>query len=222
MDRYRLTAAERHRLERQLHDTRDARVYRRTLAVLEVSRGAAVADVAQALGVTRQSVYHWLAEYGSSHDPQALVDAARSGRPSRWRSSLQQVLRSTLETLPGRWGYWASSWTVPLLCQHLERHAGQRLSEDTVRRELGRLGYVWKRCRYVLGPDPDAEKKRHIRRTIAHLPPRSVVLAEDETNLLLFPPLRASWAQRGEPAPVPITGRNARRVVFGALNLRTG
>lgn len=49
-----------------------------------------------------------------------------------------------------------------------------------------------------------------------------MVLAEDETNLLLFPPLRASWARRGEPAPVPITGRNARRVVFGAINLRTG
>lgn len=159
MDRYHLAAAERHRLERQLHDTHDARVYRRTLAVLEVYRGATVAEVAQTLGVTRQSVYHWLAQYGSSRDPRALVDAARSGRPSVWRSSLRQMLRSSLETPPGRWGYWASSWTVPWLCQHLEQHTGQRLSEDTVRRELGRLGYVWKRRRYVLEPDPDAEKK---------------------------------------------------------------
>lgn len=54
------------------------------------------------------------------------------------------------------------------------------------------------------------------------MPPRSVILAEDETNLLLFPPLRSCWALRGEPAPVPITGRNARRVVFGAINLQTG
>jgi transposase len=49
-----------------------------------------------------------------------------------------------------------------------------------------------------------------------------VVLTEDETDLLLFPPLRACWALKGEPAQVPITGYNARRVVFGALNLRTG
>jgi DDE superfamily endonuclease len=27
---------------------------------------------------------------------------------------------------------------------------------------------------------------------------------------------------RGQPAPVPISGRNAKRVVFGAINLRTG
>jgi hypothetical protein len=57
---------------------------------------------------------------------------------------------------------------------------------------------------------------------IQALPERTVVLAEDETDLLLFPPLRAGWAPRGEPAKVLLSGWNARRVVFGAMNLRTG
>lgn len=48
------------------------------------------------------------------------------------------------------------------------------------------------------------------------------MLAEDETDLLLFPPLRSAWAKRGQQAQVSLTGRNARRVLFGALNLRTG
>lgn len=52
--------------------------------------------------------------------------------------------------------------------------------------------------------------------------PRSVLLAEDETDLLLFPPLRAGWSLRGEPKEVLLSGRNARRVVFGVMNLRTG
>jgi hypothetical protein len=47
-------------------------------------------------------------------------------------------------------------------------------------------------------------------------------LAEDETDLLLFPSLRAGWGRRGQKAPVLISGRNARRTVFGTLNLRTG
>jgi DDE superfamily endonuclease len=54
------------------------------------------------------------------------------------------------------------------------------------------------------------------------LRPRSALLAEDETELLLFPPLRAGWARRGEPQEVRLSGRNARRVIFGAMNLRTG
>ena len=48
------------------------------------------------------------------------------------------------------------------------------------------------------------------------------MLAQDETDLLLFPPLRAGWSKRGEAARVWLSGRNARRVIFGAMNLRTG
>ena len=48
------------------------------------------------------------------------------------------------------------------------------------------------------------------------------MLAEDETDLLLFPPLRAAWGLRGQPRDVWISGQNARRVVFGAMNLCTG
>lgn len=49
-----------------------------------------------------------------------------------------------------------------------------------------------------------------------------MLLAEDETDLLLFPLLRATWGRRGEATKVLISGWNARRVVFGAMNLRTG
>jgi hypothetical protein len=52
--------------------------------------------------------------------------------------------------------------------------------------------------------------------------PRSVFLAEDETDLLLFPPLRSCWSLRGQPARVRLSGWNARRVLFGAMNLGTG
>jgi hypothetical protein len=34
--------------------------------------------------------------------------------------------------------------------------------------------------------------------------------------------LRAAWSKRGEVARVWLSGRNARRVIFGAMNLRTG
>jgi len=47
-------------------------------------------------------------------------------------------------------------------------------------------------------------------------------LAEDETDLLLFPPLRAGWARRGEAAEVRLSGWNARQVIFGAMNLKSG
>jgi transposase len=48
------------------------------------------------------------------------------------------------------------------------------------------------------------------------------MLFEDETDLLLFPPLRAAWSVRGQPAPVPLSGANAKRVIFGTINIDTG
>ena len=48
-----------------------------------------------------------------------------------------------------------------------------------------------------------------------------MLLCCDWTLLRLFPPLRAAWARKGTQATVPITGANAKRVLFGAINLRT-
>lgn len=45
---------------------------------------------------------------------------------------------------------------------------------------------------------------------------------EDETILRLFPVLRRAWSLPGQQALVPITGRNAKRVLFATINLRTG
>ena len=52
------------------------------------------------------------------------------------------------------------NWTVPLLREYLYDRTSLWLSEDTIRRRLQRLGYVWKRYRYVLPPDPEREKKK--------------------------------------------------------------
>lgn len=54
------------------------------------------------------------------------------------------------------------------------------------------------------------------------IPKDAALLAEDETTLRLFPPLRSAWAPIGEQARVPITGQNARCVLFGAIDLRCG
>jgi len=48
------------------------------------------------------------------------------------------------------------------------------------------------------------------------------VWVADETALREFPPLRAGWSKRGEPAMVLISGRNTRRTILGALRGSTG
>jgi transposase len=157
-----LNRSQRYGLRQQLKHTHDASLYRRTLALLQLDEGKPVTQVARALGVTRQTIYNWIDAYTQAFDPLALVDAQRSGRPATWTPELQELLRTLLHDSPTAWGYPAVNWTVPLLRQQLATWDGRWLSQDTIRRRLHALGYVWKRTRYVLPPDPEKEKKtRH-------------------------------------------------------------
>ena len=157
-----LTPAQRRRLQRQLKHTPDARVYRRTLALLHVDQGTPISQVAHLLGITRQSIYNWIDDYSRAHDPAALADQPRTGRPTFWTAELQGHLQDLLGQSPDQLGYLAVNWTIPLLREQLGRCTGQWPSEDTLRRQLHRLDYVWKRPRYVLDPDPELEKKKAV------------------------------------------------------------
>ena len=160
MDSLTLTYWQRRRLEQQLRSTHDTRVYRRTLAILEVASGQSVPSVASRLRVTPRAVYHWLAAYACDRTPAVLADGDRSGRPPLLSQPQRHLLQVLLAGSPQDLGYPDTVWTVPLLQQHLRRHAGLRPSEDTIRRELQRLRYSWKRPRYRLDPDPEARGKK--------------------------------------------------------------
>ena len=198
MNPVRLTPQQRFRLRRQLRTTDDLGTYRRTLSLLELDRGSAVTEVAIRLGVSRRTVHGWIATYRHHPVPGSLVTHHSTGRPPEWDEDAQAILRASLDQPPDHFGYRATAWTIPLLQSHLAHWGLTGFCDATVRRQLHALGYVWKRPRYVLDPDPHrAAKMRRIRQYLKGLGPRDVVLFEDETDLLLFPPLRACWARRG-------------------------
>jgi transposase len=159
MSDFSLTPAQRRRLEQQLRATEDASVFRRTLAVLEAAGGRPIAEIARLLRTSRPSVYHWLAGFRSSRDPGSLDDHRGGNHPTLWTDELQALLATSLEKPPDHFGYQAVEWTASLLREHLARGSGTRPSLRSIRRQLHQQGYVWKRPRYVLEPDPEAEKK---------------------------------------------------------------
>jgi transposase len=158
----RLTPSQRRQVSARLRATDDASFGRRLMAILALDAGEPVSEVAERLGVTRQSVYNWVRTFEVAGDATALEDRYGGGRPSAWTEALEALLRAALRQRPDQLGYPGPNWTVRLLQEYLERDSGRRLSDDTIRRRLRRLDYVWKRSRYVLPPDPEREKKtRH-------------------------------------------------------------
>lgn len=159
MSQLNLTSRQRNRLRRQLSATEDVRLFRRTLAVLEFDHGRPAADIARMLGVTRQTVYNWVEAFARAGDPAALEDRRGQGHLPLLDENAEHFLESLLAISPQEVGYPHTGWTVPLLLEALEIATGLRVSDDTLRRALGRLDFAWKRPRYDFDPDPLREKK---------------------------------------------------------------
>jgi hypothetical protein len=97
MSGIRLTAAQRRRLEQQLRATRDAGLYRRTLAILEAAAERPIAEIARLLRTSRRSVHYWIASYEHARDPTCLVDHRGGNHPSPWTEELRAALHVGLE-----------------------------------------------------------------------------------------------------------------------------
>lgn len=142
------------------------RAWRRVRAVELLEGGRRPEEVAGALGCSRSSVYAW-AKSWRERGIEGLAEAPHPGK----RRSLDEGAERLIEELlqegdpqqqqqQQQRGHRATGWTVPLVRAELEG-TGYRVSERTVRRALRRMGWRWKRPKYVLGrPDPDHEAKK--------------------------------------------------------------
>jgi transposase len=144
-----LTPEQQARLQAELRDSDNVQVYRRAAALLAIHQGRAVAQVAALLGVTRQTVYNWLSTYTPANGDLNLADAPRSGRPSLWTDAMDRLLEETLATSPREAGYTTLNWTAGLLAERLVLCGSPKVSGETLRRRLRRLGYVWKQGRFA-------------------------------------------------------------------------
>ena len=138
MSGLKLTPWQQRRLQRQLQQTQDAHLYRRTLAVLEFARGKPPAVIAAALGVSRQSISNWVRAYTARHDPADRADGPRPGRPLLDRGN-RVPPAGAVGACPHQLGYPAVNGTVPLLREALQDGTGRWVSDDTVRRALDRF-----------------------------------------------------------------------------------
>jgi transposase len=153
-----LTERERAVLERAAQGQRRVRDWGRYRAlVLLATRDAE--EVATDLGCSRASVYRWAGLY-RERGLAGLVERRRDGRPARLAGDGEAALRALLGDDPQDRGRHATGWTVPMLQDELAA-AGYAVSGRTIRRTLHRLGWRWKRPKYVLGrPDPAYGEKR--------------------------------------------------------------
>lgn len=200
------------------------RVSQRAHMVLLSIEHRRVPQIAAVFQTTRSTVRFWLKRF-NREGPAGLYDDPRSGRPRKVVDEVSRTLTELLQDDPQRAGYLATFWTVAMLVIVIAQKLSVRLSPSALRDTLHRLGLRWGRPRLSMPQKTDpqkAAKQWQIAQAVVEATPETVVLYADESRIQLLPLLRAMWYWIGQQIRVPTPGNNVTRMIFGALNIRTG
>ncbi len=158
-----LTDAERVQVEAGLRAS-EAFTLRRAQIILASARGELVPVIARRVGCSEQTVrnaVHALNTIG--------LAALRPGssRPHRIRSAFDAAgaerLRALLHRSPRTFGKPTSVWTLDLAAEVSceQGLTAERVSDETIRQAIRRLGIGWKRAkRWITSPDPAYARKK--------------------------------------------------------------
>jgi putative transposase len=209
--------------EQMLAQLRAAR-YGHLLALhvlLLCAAGRTPTEIAAALFCSRSSVYRTVRAY--RRGSLALGAADEPPAPVR-RASVKRSLLALLKRAPAAFGWCRTRWSCAALAAELAARRGVRVSQESVRRWLHEVGYVWKRARHV-ARDDDPErggKLARIRQLVEGLRPAQALFFADELDIHLLAKLGCEWMLKGTQAEVMTPGTNRKTYLAGALNFVTG
>ena len=160
-----LSKEEREALESGLR-SKDAFVLRRCQILLASARGEHSPRIAENLGCGSQTVRNAIHDF----DERGLLALrAGSSRPKEVHAAFDEgeaeSLREMLHHRPSEFGKEGTFWTLAMAAEvsFEEGITERRVSGETIRATLSRLGVRWRRAkRWMESPDPEYERKKGI------------------------------------------------------------
>jgi transposase len=213
------------RLSRGLRRCRDAATRLRYLMIFNVLNGRSTRQTAAVLGVhatTVGRVVNKFRRYGEA----GLYDGRADNGEDKLSEPYLERLHTIVSMTPELYGWRRPTWTRELLIETMVRLTGVRIHVTTMSRALARIHARRGRPRPTVGcPWPKAAKTRRLRQLralLTTLPRRERVFYEDEVDIHLNPKIGCDWMARGQQKRVPTPGKNEKRYLAGALDVRTG
>ena len=158
-----LTAEERQALEQGLRSSKSFEL-RRSQIVLASAHGESVTQIARWVGCNDQTVRNAIHAFNQQG---IAALQAQSRRPHQTREAFDDQaaakLKEMLHQSPRRYGKATSLWTLDLAAEvSLEQGlTAERVSDETIRRTIKRLGWNWRRAKHwISSPDPAYAAKK--------------------------------------------------------------
>lgn len=213
------------RLLKVLRQCHSAELRVRYLIVLNLSHGRGARETATVLGVHNTTVYrvaHRFRELGVW----GLLDHRGDNGTTKLDERILDVLYRLVRSSPEEHGWTRPTWTRELLVATLQRQTGVRIHVATMSRALALIEARRGRPRPTVhcpwSPIAKGLRLAAIRRLLANLPRNHVAFYEDEVDIHLNPKIGLDWMVKGQQKEVVTPGKNAKRYLAGAWDVRTG
>jgi transposase len=196
----------------------------RVRAVDAVRKGMSVTQTATAFGVDRTTLHRWLARHARQGEA-GLRRRPVSGRPRKLLGFTAARLKRMVLAPASKYGFETDLWTVGRLHALLVHRLNMDVSEDTVWRRLREAGLTWQTPERQYFEADAAVRQRWQEETIPKIRETlentgGILYCEDEASVCLTPLLGKTWAERGKPRKVPVTGARASLSAMSAISPR--
>jgi transposase len=213
------------RLLRNLRRCRNAGLRTRYVIIVNLLNGRAAYETAEIVGVHNTTIYR-VAKRFRLYEEIGLLDAREDNGEAKLDERYLKLLYQTVRLSPPAFGWRRPTWTRELLIETLVRQTGVRIHPTTMSRALALVKARRGRPRpTVQCPWSEAAKNRRLQdiwRLLAALPRTHVGVYEDEVDIHLNPKIGLDWMGRGQQKEVLTPGKNQKRYLAGALDIRTG
>lgn len=215
-----LSTRERQRCLHRWHFGAEPRLARRALVLWRLSEGASSREIQRTCHVSNDLIASVSRQFRSGGVAAVLAPETSATTAPGW---VFQVLLWLQSVTPRAFGFFRSRWTCGVLAVLLWEERQVRTSPETIRRQLHRQNYVWRRPRPVLAPvDPAYDQKvREIQQLLRTWPADETAVFQDEVDVHLNPRIGAMGMPRGAQTELETPGNNVQRHLAGSLVWRT-
>lgn len=127
-------------------------------AIYQIARGAVSRDLEQMYKISFKSVCNWVHKFNEK-GLEGLKEEHRSGRKPRLSDEeMSRIKKTILKETPKDYGYNTTTWTGPILNDHIEKQYGVKYKKAQIYNIMKKMGLSYQKGKGIY-PEANAEKR---------------------------------------------------------------
>jgi transposase len=213
------------KMRKRFQRCRVALVRIRYLIVFNLWNGRGAREIEPILGVHNTTVYRVAKRFRELGEA-SLWDGREDNGAEKLSEAYLGILNEVVRSSPLNHGWRRPTWTRELLIETMVRKTGTRIHVTTMSRALAlikaRRGKPRPTVKCPWHPAVKTRRLNKIAQLVASLPRKEVAVYEDEVDIHLNPKIGLDWMGLGQQKEAVTPGKNQKRYLAGALDVRTG